>query len=179
MSLRAHVNPAVSIAHAFSRAMPRTNLLPFVSFQVTGGLLAGLTLRLVFSSLGSATDLGSTKLGAQINPVAGIVLESVGTFSLALVILLTSSHVHSAKLQAFLVGTTLFILILLIGPLTGASFNPARSLGPAVASGYFTDQFVYWIGPLSGGLTGASLFIIIQGYGGRKDGKTDHSLCMC
>jgi len=56
------------------------------------------------------------------------------------------------------VGATLFLLILLIGPLTGASFNPARSLGPSLFSGYFRNQIVYYVGPLTGGLLAGLAF---------------------
>lgn len=174
----AHINPAVTLASALSGAVPRTLLIPYVSFQIVGGLLAGLTLRFLFGSMGSAASLGSTKLAPQISLGIGILLEAFGTLLLTLVVL-TSSSLRRQKQQAFLVGATLFVLILLIGPLTGASFNPARTLGPAVASGYLTDLLVYWIGPLSGGLIAALLFSMFQASGRKKDGREQPSVCMC
>jgi glycerol uptake facilitator-like aquaporin len=68
-----------------------------------------------------------------------------------------------AKKQALLVGVTLFVLTVLIGPFTGASFNPSRSLGPTVASMYFENQYVYWVGPISGSMISAVIFNVIGG----------------
>ncbi len=175
----AHINPAVTVACSVSRRMPRSLLVPYVFFQIIGGLLAGLTLRRAFGSSDSITKLGSTQLAPSISPLIGTALETIGTLTLVLVILVTASRTRSAKINGFIIGTTLFILILLIGPFTGASFNPARSLGPSIASGYLTNQLVYWIGPLSGGLIGASLFNMIQGNADRKPGDEKHPLCLC
>jgi len=175
----AHINPAVTVAHAVSGKIHRSRLVPYLSFQIAGGLLAGFTLRLILGSTASAASLGSTKLASSVSPTSGVVIETVGTLALVFVILFTSDSVVGRGRQAVIIGVALFVLIVLIGPLTGASFNPARSLGPAIASGYLSDQLVYWIGPLSGGLTGAALFNLVrhsQKRGG-DDGKD--SLCLC
>jgi MIP family channel proteins len=175
----AHINPAVTVACSVSKKLSPTLLLPYVLFQIAGGLLAGLTLRLVYGSLGSTTNLGSAQLSPSISPSLGIALEAVGTFALVFGIMITSTRVQSVKRQGVIIGTLLFFLILLIGPLTGGSFNPARSLGPSVASGYLTNQLVYWVGPLLGGLTAAYLFNGIQGHATGKTRDDARSLCMC
>jgi glycerol uptake facilitator-like aquaporin len=146
----AHINPAVTVAHGLANLTERRVLVLYFTFQLAGALLAGLTLRLVFGSSGLADSLGSTKLAAGVSPLVGFTLECVGTFFLASSALLASGRIQSRIHQAALVGTTLFVLILLIGPLTGAGLNPARSLGPSLASGYFANQIVYWAGPLAG-----------------------------
>jgi glycerol uptake facilitator-like aquaporin len=146
----AHINPAVTLAHGLARITRRDVLVLYFCFQLTGALLAGLTLRVVFGSSGLADSLGSTKLAAGVDPLVGFTLEMIGTFLLASAALLASGHVRGRVGQAALVGTTLFVLIVLIGPLTGAGFNPARTLGPSMASGYFANQIVYWAGPLAG-----------------------------
>jgi glycerol uptake facilitator-like aquaporin len=146
----AHINPAVTLAHALANITRRDVLALYLCFQLTGALLAGLTLRVVFGASGLADSFGSTKLASGVNPFFGFLLEFIGTFFLASSALLASGYIRGAVKQAALVGTTLFVLILLIGPLTGAGFNPARTLGPSIASGYFTDQVVYWAGPLAG-----------------------------
>jgi glycerol uptake facilitator-like aquaporin len=174
----AHINPAVTLAHAVSGKMNRAHLLPYVSFQIAGGLFAGFTLRVILGSIASAASLGSTKLASSINPTTGMVIETVGTLALVFVILVTTDSVASPSRQGLFIGAALFILIIVIGPLTGASFNPARSLGPALASGYLTNQLVYWLGPLSGGLTGAALFNLIRHYQGRGQDERD-SVCLC
>jgi len=178
-SYSTHINPAITVAHAFAGLIRQRLLIPYVSFQILGGLLAGLTLRLLFQSLDSTTYLGSTRLGTGISPIAGVVFEAVGTLLLSVVVLATASYVRGSRRQALLVGTTLFILILLIGPLTGASFNPARSLGPSLVSGYLSNHYVYWIGPLTGGVVGAFLFRTIQNNARGKDGRKEHLVCMC
>jgi len=169
----------VTVAHAASGKINRSRLVPYLSFQIVGGLFAGLTLRLILGSTASTVSLGSTKLASSINPTTGTIVETVGTLALVFVILFTTDNVTGRKRQGLIVGTALFILITLIGPLTGASFNPARSLGPAIASGYLADQLVYWVGPLSGGLTGAALFNLVQrNQRGGGQGDKD-SLCLC
>jgi glycerol uptake facilitator protein len=174
----AHINPAVTVAHAAVGKIDKSRLVPYLGFQIVGGLFAGLTLRLVLGSAVSAASLGSTKLASSINPTTGIIIETIGTLALVFVILFTTDNVVGRGRQGVIIGTALFILIVLIGPLTGASFNPARSLGPAIASGYLSDQLVYWVGPLSGGLTGAALFNLVRKNqrGGGDDGKD--SLCL-
>jgi len=98
--------------------------------------------------------------------VEGVSLEIVGTFVLALSALSAGSFLKSPAKQAALVGSTLFVLIMAIGPLTGASFNPARSIGPAMFSGYMTGQLVYWIGPFLGaGLAGLLFGVLRKGHG--------------
>lgn len=158
----AHINPAITVANTLAGMSKKELLLPYVAFQLAGGLLAGLSLKVVFSDFASATDLGSTKLAQGITPTEGIALEIIGTFVLAISALSASSFITSPKKQAALVGSTLFLLIMFIGPLTGASFNPARSLGPSLFSGYFEGQLVYWLGPMIGGGLAGLLFGLLR-----------------
>jgi MIP family channel proteins len=148
----AHINPAITLAHTIAGKMTLEMFLPYISFQVLGGLLGAFTLRLIFSQLGSSADLGATKLASGVSVPVGILLETGGTFVLATSGFLASLKIHKKPGEATLIGATLFVIILALGPLTNASLNPARSLGPALATGYFTNLSVYWIGPLAGGL---------------------------
>lgn len=154
----AHINPAITIASTIAGFSARRQLAPYVAFQVAGALIAGLALRLVFST--DQSSLGATKLAGGVSPTEGFLLEVGGTFFLALAALTAGSRLSSAWKQAALVGSTLFLLILMIGPLTGASFNPARSLGPSIFSGYLTGQAVYWFGPVIGGALAGYLFSV-------------------
>src|SRR5487761_111751 len=151
------INPALTFAAAL-----RKLIIPYLSSQIIGGLLAGLTLRVLFGRIDASASLGSSKLASGINPILGIMFEIIGTFILASSLLIASTKIKSALYQALFVGTTLFILVLFIGPLTGASFNPARSLGPALASGYLENLYVYFIGPISGALLAGILFRVIK-----------------
>jgi MIP family channel proteins len=147
----AHIDPAITLGHAIAGKTERAMLAPYIVFQVIGALLGGYTLRLIFTPYGLPADLGTTKLASGISVPAGIFLEMMGTFFLAMSGFIASSRIHSKPAEALLIGVTLFIIIIVLGPLTSASLNPARSVGPAVASGYLTNLFVYWIGPPAGG----------------------------
>lgn len=136
--------------------------------QIAGGLLAGLSLKIALGALGPNATLGSTELALGVTPIEGIALEVTGTFVLTLSVLLASSYIRSRYSQALLVGCTLLLLILMIGPFTGASFNPARSLGPSVFSGYFDDQWVYYIGPVAGAVFAGLTFRQVKETHGSK-----------
>ena len=154
----ANINPAVTVGSTLAGVSRRDLFVPYLVFQAAGGLLAGLSLRVVYGSLGSPADLGSTKLAVGLSPLVAVALEMAGTFVLVTAALTAASFLRSTERQAVLVGGTLFALILLVGPLTGASFNPARSLGPSLFSGYFDDQLVYYVGPILGGAVAGLIF---------------------
>jgi len=152
------INPALTLGAASARLLKGSLAIPYVLSQTAGGLLAGITLRLVFGPLGNTTSLGATKLANGVSTTTGVALEALGTFILALSALAATAWINRARLQAVVVGGTLTILIVLVGPLTGAGFNPARSLGPALASGNFTNLYVYLVGPFAGAVLAGLLF---------------------
>jgi MIP family channel proteins len=158
----AHINPAISLAHTVAGKMTLEMFLPYVSFQVLGGLLGAFTVKLVFSQFGSSVDLGATKLASGVSVPVGILFETGGTFVLAMSGFLASLKIHKKPGEATLIGSTLFVIILALGPLTNASLNPARSLGPALAMGYLTNLYVYWIGPLAGGLIAGLVYRFLE-----------------
>ena len=139
------------------------------------GVLAGLTLRFFFLSI-DTTSLGSTRLAGGISPVLGIIIEALGTFILASSALIASTRIKGSKKQGLFVGITLFLLIIFIGPLTGAGLNPARSLGPSIASGYIENLYVYFIGPIIGALLAGLLFRAMRNSGERKERNI---VCLC
>ena len=171
----AHINPAITFAHSLAGLADRELFAPYLFFQVSGGLLAGVCLRIAFGSL--ASHLGATALAMGVSPIEAVGLEALGTSILSMSALSASSLFHSPVKQALLVGATLFLLILLVGPLTGASFNPARSLGPAVFSGFYQNQLVYWIGPLLGGSLAGLLFGVARKARGRA--RALPVVCVC
>jgi MIP family channel proteins len=154
----AHINPAVTFASAAAGSLRRNRLVPYILAQVAGAILAGLSLKVVFESASRTASLGSTKLSALTSPWEGFGFEVAGTFVLAMSALVAGAFISARHYQAILVGASLFVLITLIGPLTGASFNPARSLGPSLFSGYFDDQAIYYLGPVIGGVIAGMLF---------------------
>lgn len=152
----AHINPAVSLAQTLTGKLGRGLLLPYFVFQSMGGVAAGLVLRLIFRPDRSSLYLGSTIL--TLNTMLGFALEIIGTFTLAFVILQVSARALSLKYQALVIGLTLFALILALGPLTGASLNPARSFGPALASGHLENIWLFLTAPP----LGAALAAIVE-----------------
>jgi glycerol uptake facilitator-like aquaporin len=161
----------------------RNLFIPYLAFQLGGGLLAGLTLKLIFGAVsGSGVALGSTELSAGATQLEGLALEVLGTFVLAFSALSASAFVTGRLKQAALVGSTLFFLILLIGPITGASFNPARSIGPSIFSGYYSNQIIYWIGPTLGAVLAGLAFRAFRtriGVGGENAKKNIDIVCLC
>jgi MIP family channel proteins len=172
----AHINPAITLAHTVAGKTSLEMFVPYISFQVLGALLAAFTVKLIFSSFGSMADLGTTRLNSGVSVPAGILLETGGTFVLAMSGFLASLRIHKKPGEAALIGSTLFVLILALGPLTNASLNPVRSLGPALASGYLTNLYVYWIGPLVGGLIAGLAFRFFER---AKIGKGSRVVCLC
>jgi MIP family channel proteins len=155
------VNPALTLSAYSARLLGGRLAVLYVVSQFAGGLTAGVTLKLIFGSTGDLTSIGSTKLVNGLGPILGIALEALGTFVLASSALIATTRIKKPAYQAFFVGLTLAILIILIGPLTGASFNPARSLGPALAAGYLSNLSVYFIGPIVGALS-AGIILRVQ-----------------
>jgi len=115
-----------------------------------GGHVRGF-VRLVFGALGAPTEFGLPRLEEGTTVVAAILLEAAGTFVRCSSSLYSSFHLEKKpKAHAAIVGIALFIPTLLVGPFTGAAFNPAMSLGPAVASMDFGNQYVYPLGAALG-----------------------------
>ena len=151
-------NPAITLGAFLGRILHLRLFVPYLFFQLFGGIFAGVTLREMFLSDATQTALGSTKLANGVNPILGISLEATGTFFLTSSALIASARIKGRRYQALLVGATLFFLILLIGPLTGAGLNPARSIGPSLASSYFQNLYVYIFGPILGAAIAGLVF---------------------
>src|SRR5690606_25442498 len=101
---------------------------------------------------GDAVAAGTPALADTVSPGAGIALEAVTTFFLVFVVFGTAVDERAPKsVFPFAIGLTIALDIMAIGPLTGGAINPARAFGPALVSGAWADQLVYWIGGLVGG----------------------------
>jgi MIP family channel proteins len=154
------INPAITLGATLARVLHPRLLVPYLFFQITGGLLAGLILKIIFSPfpVSSSIELGSTELAKGVSPILGLVLETIGTFFLTISALIASTKIKDTRFKALLVGPTLFFSILFIGPLTGASFNPARSLGTSLVSGYFENLYTYILAPILGAFFAGLVF---------------------
>ncbi|MEM9556240.1 MAG: aquaporin [Acidobacteriota bacterium] len=152
----AHINPAVTIALWSARQIDATRTVAYIAAQLTGGLTAGLALAFVLG--GAESGLGTTLLADSVDPVRGLLLEALLTFFLVNSFMNTALGEHATQRTGIAVGGTLVFCMLAGAPLTGASLNPARTLGPAVATGRFDDLWLYFVGPILGGLAAAFLF---------------------
>jgi MIP family channel proteins len=143
----AHFNPAVTLAFYTSGVLPKNRVLPYILAQCLGAIGASGLLRI---SLGLIGNLGGT-LPSQNNWLQALVLETVLSFILMLVIFGTGldrrAHIGFAGMA---IGLTVGVEAACMGPITGASMNPARSLGPALFSGQWQHHWLYWVAPILG-----------------------------
>ena len=146
-----HFNPAVTLGVWITGRIDATRAGLYVAAQLAGGLAAGLALRMVFpESSWEPVALGTPAIGAGISVLGAIVIEAILTILLLLAVFGTAIDRRAPKIGGLAIGLAVAADILMGGPLTGAAMNPARWFGPAVASGTFTDWYVWWIGPLLG-----------------------------
>jgi MIP family channel proteins len=146
-----HFNPAVTFAAVVSRRMsPAMGLMYWVA-QCLGAALGAWVLLMAWHGPTEA-HLGTPTVAAGVSPTLAMCLEGVMAFMLVIVIAGSAFDLRAPKgFQGLAIGLTLVGNILAGGALTGASFNPARAFGPALVSGYWQDQWLYWVGPLLGG----------------------------
>lgn len=159
-----HMNPAVTVGVLAAGAMDPLEAVGYVGSQLAGGIAAALLLRTLLG--GVATGLGTPALAHNlmlhgmsltITPAAGFAIEAALAFFLVTVVLSTAVAGRAGNLAPFAIGMTLTFNILMGGALTGAPFNPARALGPMVATGKFDDAWLYLTAPIVGALIAAVL----------------------
>jgi len=154
----AHINPAVTLALAARRRFPWAAVPGYWGAQAAGAIAAAIVLR---SSLGDVASLGATSPSGS--DAQSFVWEIVMTASLLVVILAVATRPRTATgAAAFAIGGTIALASLVGGPISGASLNPARSLGPALVSGELGSLWIYLTAPLLGGLLGALVYDAIR-----------------
>ena len=159
MRVSGHLNPAVTLGFVVARRIEPVMAFVYIIAQVAAGVLAAYALRGLFpAAVAVATRLGGQSISSDVSMFQAIVLEFIATFFLVFAIFGTAVDPRAPKLGGFAIGLTVAADILAIGPLTGASMNPARSFGPAIASGILEGQAVYWIGPSLGGIAAALVY---------------------
>ncbi|MDB4949064.1 MAG: family channel protein [Gemmatimonadetes bacterium] len=159
-----HFNPAVTFGFVVTgRMTPLRGLLYWVA-QLVGAFVAGAILVGIFGAKTVADGTPALTEGLPMGPA--ILLEAVVTFFLVLVVFGTAVDERAPKsVYPFAIGLTVALDIMAVGPLTGGAMNPARAFGPALASGAWANQLVYWIGPLLGGAAAALLqhyFLLVR-----------------
>lgn len=156
----AHFNPAVTIALAAMRKIRGGDAGVYIVMQLIGGWLGAVVVRQVIEDEGDSVNYGATLVNKAFlaGNFNGMVLEAIGTFALMLAIVGTAVIVkNKSDLTPLIIGSTLGMAVMCIGPLTGAGLNPARAFGPLLVSGELGDnigQFLvtYTLGPIVGAL---------------------------
>jgi MIP family channel proteins len=156
----AHFNPAVTVALWAIKKISTPNAIAYIVCQVVGGVLGALVVLLLFNDVGEAVDYGATALNGEIlqdgSAGLGLIAEALGTFILMWAIMGVAVNPRGeAALAGLAIGGALGVAVMIIGPATGAGLNPARWLGPAIASGEFSDFWLYVLGPILGALAAA------------------------
>lgn len=168
----AHVNPAVTLAFVVRRSFPVVRAVGYWTVQFGGGIAAAFVLRAFFDG---AVARGVTVPGPGMGSVATSAWEALLTFVLVLIILGTSEEeAVVGKNAALAVGLTVAACGLFSSPISGASMNPARSLGPALVAGQFGDLWIYIVGPIIGALAAALVATTIHGPAGESERRAAH-----
>jgi aquaporin Z len=152
----AHFNPAVSIAFAAAKKFPISLLVPYISSQIAGAIAAGFTLKYLFPSnifLGATIPAGTD--------MQSFILEILLTFLLMFVIMkVAHGSKETGMFAGIAIGSVVALEAMFAGPICGASMNPARSIGPAIASGHLEHLWLYVAAPI----IGAVLSILLYNY---------------
>jgi glycerol uptake facilitator protein len=156
----AHFNPAVTVGMLAVGQIRSRDAAAYIVFQLVGGVLAGLLVLLLFHDVGAPVNYGATAVNAKVlpggSPWLGLIAEAVGTFMLMWAVMAMAVNPRGEKHFAGLViGGALGLAVMVFGPATGAGLNPARWLGPALASGSYPDFWIFIVGPVAGAVLAA------------------------
>jgi len=155
----AHINPAVTFMALVTGRMKRPLAGAYVAAQMLGGIVGAAVLSKVADPLRwESVSGGTTSLAPGVDLWAGLLVEFLLTFFLVLVIFGTAIDARGSKLGPAAIGAVVTLDILVGGPVTGASMNPARTFGPALVSGTWDYHWVYWVGPLLGAVAAAFVY---------------------
>ncbi|TVT98747.1 hypothetical protein EJB05_55933 [Eragrostis curvula] len=158
-----HINPAVTLAFAIGGHIS----IPTAIFYGASQMLASMTACLCLNRLSAHKTVRITRFSLKIKGIFASILEGVMTFVLVLAVLVALDPLRAdtksrAARMAFVAGLATFVSVLTVGPLTGASLNPAHSFGPAFASGKYHNQVVYWVGPMIAGAVAAPVYRMVR-----------------
>jgi len=154
-----HFNPAVSAGLAIAGRFPSRDVIPYWVGQLIGGFFAMLAMAIAYSS--DVTDALHTQPGPGIDDWAALVLEIVATALFVMVILTVATDDRApwkGVMAPFLIGLFIFTAAATVGPASGGSFNPARSLDPVFYNQEWGDVWIYVVGPLAGGVLGGAIW---------------------
>lgn len=152
----AHINPAVTIPMIITRKIGIVDGAGYIACQLIGAVIAAFSLKAILPDLGAKVNFGTQGGPSELlnhSVMSGLAVEIILTFFLVTVIFMTAVHKKApAGMYGLAIGGMIFLIHLVGVPLTGASVNPARTFGPALASGFWEFHWMYWVGPIIGGI---------------------------
>ena len=158
----AHFNPAVTIGFWITKRMSTMEVLGYWLAQMLGGIVAAFCLKAILPREDAWQPVlgGTPDLVRDFTRLPAMGLEALITFFLVLIYFATTSddNLDSRSLSGLAVGLVYTIGILVAAPFTGAALNPARAFGPALASTHWSNQGVYWVGPIAGGCVAGLIY---------------------
>lgn len=155
-----HINPAVTIAYTLTRHFPPREAVSYIAAQLAGAALAGLVLLAIWPD--QPGNLGANAIGVPAG--SALAVEAVLSALLMFVILAVATDTRAVGAGAAIaIGGTVVLDILVGGGVSGASMNPARSFGPALASGTWADFWIWIVGPVAGASAGALAYQFVRG----------------
>ena len=154
-----HFNPAVTFGFLLTGRLPASRAAGYVISQLLGALVGGMLVVALFSpEVRESVWSGVPVPNHGTSAMKALVVETILTFFLVLAVWGTAVDARAPRIGGFGIGLTVAFNILMGGFLSGASMNPARSFGPALAAGVWTSHWIYWVGPLLGGGVAALLY---------------------
>jgi glycerol uptake facilitator protein len=165
----AHINPAVTFSLAVVRRFPWVEVIPYFVAQLVGAVIGAVLINAIFGSHASDLNVsGGTVVGAGFTKGQAVVAEGLGTFLLlATIMALAVDRRAPAGFAGLVIGLAVACEIMVIGPISGGSVNPARTFGPYLATDIFggstpwSELWIYWAGPLVGGALAALAYDLI------------------
>jgi MIP family channel proteins len=159
MRISGHLNPAVTIGFLAARKIDPMMAGVYIVGQLLGAVAAAYALKgVVPAALFEGARGGGQSISLDIAFGQAFALEAIATFFLVFVVFGTAVDPQAPRIGGLAIGLTIAADILAIGPMTGASMNPARSFGPAVATAVFEGQIIYWLAPITGAVAAALLY---------------------
>ena len=164
-----HFNPAVTAGLAIARRHPTVEVVPYWVAQLVGGFLAVVVQAIVFDS--AVTDALYTNPGAGVSDWGALVLEIVATALFLMVILTVATDARApwnGVMAPLSIGLFIFVAATTVGPTSGGSYNPARSLDPVFWNQDWDNVWIYLVGPLAGGVLGGAIWATLIGKGSER-----------
>ncbi len=148
-----HLNPAVTAGLWAAKKINNENAIGYIIAQCLGGIAGAILAKICIPAAAlAAVGMGTPSIGKAISPGMALITETILTFFLVFSVYGTAVDRRAPKMGGLFIGLTVTLDILMGGPISGAAMNPARHLGPALLGGGMEYIWLYWLGPISGGI---------------------------